>query len=169
MKETGRVFSTEMVRAISHERKTQTRILIDPKAEIKFFPGDNICVFKGKKINGEYCRFAPHEPYHVGDRMYVREAYSLIAPDHVVYRADYFESTAENVKWKPSLLMPKKYARLWLGIRNVSVQKISDITDIDAVKEGFTNRQEFLSYMIARYGNDVISAWCWVNDFIVDK
>jgi hypothetical protein len=68
--------------------------------------------------------------------------------------------------WEPSLHMPKSYARIWLNVTGITVRKVSDITNDEAVYEGFLGRVSFLYYMINKYGDDVINNWCWVINFI---
>ena len=37
---------------------------------------------------------------------------------------------------RPSIFMPKKYARTWLKIKDIRVEKVQDINDIDSLAEG---------------------------------
>lgn len=102
-------------------------------------------------------------PYGVlGDRMWVRETFSLCTKgsdalsgtkyDHPWYRADADEYGllghdglgpvyAEELKWTPSIHMPKDLCRLWLEITEVRVQRIQEMEgqhplDSDAIAEG---------------------------------
>lgn len=43
---------------------------------------------------------------------------------------------SHNGEWKPSLFMPKEAARIWLKVTDVSVERLNDITDKDAEREG---------------------------------
>lgn len=51
------------------------------------------------------------------------------------YLADEDEPLS-GLKWRPSIHMPKAAARIWLKVENVSVQRLKDITEEDAVAEG---------------------------------
>jgi hypothetical protein len=43
---------------------------------------------------------------------------------------------ADGLKWRPSIFMPKEAARLFLQVANVRVERLQDITEEDALKEG---------------------------------
>ena len=40
-------------------------------------------------------------------------------------------------EWRPSIYMPKEAARIWLKVLDVRVEMLRDITDTQAIKEGF--------------------------------
>lgn len=40
------------------------------------------------------------------------------------------------VKWKPSIFMPKNAARIWLRVKSVKAERLQDITEEDAYREG---------------------------------
>lgn len=65
--------------------------------------------------------------------------------DGIVYKADYnnigehpdlYTCLEDEMYWKPSIHMPKKYARIFLKIINVRVEKLQDITRKDVLSEG---------------------------------
>lgn len=94
-------------------------------------------------------------PYHPGDILYVRETWAEI-PDlfgefpEYIYRANYAEESLKMddesgeagsdfpacVKWRPSIHMPKEAARLFLRVTGVRVERLRDITEEQAKKEG---------------------------------
>jgi hypothetical protein len=93
--------------------------------------------------------------YQVGDVLYVRETFKgawkpLNTPGWYVYiityKADgakvrYRETHLDTVdnwpdKWKPSIHMPKKFARTFLKVTGVRVELIQDISDNDIEAEG---------------------------------
>lgn len=41
-----------------------------------------------------------------------------------------------DAKWHPSIHMPKEAARIWLKVTNVRVERLQEITEDEAVKEG---------------------------------
>ena len=155
------LFNTEMVRAILDGRKTQTRRICnfnildderhfgcDKKSYIQLCDGDYGCPNCGGM------HFKKYQPkYKVDDVLYVRETFntfSNITMDNevgVVYKADNKEVILPcnrdyeceyvfNDKWKPSIHMPKKYARIFLKITNVRVERLQDIEYYGLAKEG---------------------------------
>lgn len=142
------LFNTEMVRAILDGRKGATRRIVKG-----FIPNDAIWGYTAFTPKGYIsCRgtFAdgygekffklPCEP---GDILYVRETWghpiSLNSDKQYVFRADKIaESGFKNDShiWYPSIHMPKEAARIWLKVTDVRVERLNDITDKDAEREG---------------------------------
>jgi hypothetical protein len=52
------------------------------------------------------------------------------------YRADFNKNAPSNITWKPSIHMPKAACRIFLEITNIRVERLKDISEEDAVKEG---------------------------------
>ena len=114
------IFSGPMVRALLDGRKTQTR-RITP------------------------CPLAKVE---VGDLLYVREAFTLTQLDTAVYRADATDEFGDRwnsievgdprkeVKWRPSIHMPRVKSRLTLRVNRVFFDPIQRISEADAIAEG---------------------------------
>ena len=141
MKETGMLFTSQMVRAILEGRKTQTRRVAKP---VKHPDLGNLYT-PGALAMGR-------EPQHVidracplgqpGDRIYVRETFSQ-HPEwgQLAFRADGEEFEDADgwlwePKWTPSIHMPKDLARIWLEITGVRVERIQEITPDDCIAEG---------------------------------
>lgn len=150
------LFNTEMVRAILDGRKTCTRRLV------KFLPGENsqwtgyikdgLMLYNGR--NEPCIRKVPYQP---GDIMYVRETwqylYELDGNEQIIegtgkyyYAAtdtipfdtyvDASGVTHERVPWHPSIHMPKEAARIWLKVTDVRVERLHEITEDGALREG---------------------------------
>ncbi|CAH6170695.1 hypothetical protein AI3055V1_3829 [Klebsiella pneumoniae] len=149
MKERGMIFNGEMVRAILDGRKTQTR------RPVKFPVLDkNLgCELAGNELAGElsagnYLNSAFGKP---GDRIWVRETWAdagASAPDLKLYRANYPEHVpsiyenvppAKEIRWTPSIHMPRTASRILLEITDVRVERLNSIHDVDAMREGIQN------------------------------
>lgn len=141
------LFNTEMVRAILENRKTCTRRVI------KGLPlcGPYDTVDEGRLfIADEGGDFHPAEAYsHIqpGDILYVRETWKQATGgtagpglyDKFLYKADEPQDTSGLMveeRWHPSIHMPKKAARIFLEVTYVRAERLHDITEEQAEKEG---------------------------------
>ena len=161
MKERPILFSAPMVNATLEGRKTQTRRVIKPQPE-EIIVGDMLqpgIYYRDADPDQQI-----HCPYgQPGDRLWVRETWAPFG-DYVLFRADgeeylspcetpgggYPENcrhhpgceacTAEGtlIKWRPSIHMPRWASRITLKIKSIRVERVHDITDEDAIKEGVT-------------------------------
>ena len=91
-------------------------------------------------------------PFKKGDILYVRETWGCYQEtwadaSYFLYRADYPEgattylySDGEHVcdlpKWKPSIHMPKEAARIFLRVKDVRVERLQEMNEVDTAKEG---------------------------------
>lgn len=138
-KELPILFNTQMVRAILNREKTSTRRIIKSintdietlKKACQYQPGDILYVretwehFECWNCEGDERGNCPKEPQkNVLDK--ICGCYMYRATDEI--RGD--------AKWHPSIHMPKKAARIWLKVTNVSVEHLQDITAEDALREG---------------------------------
>ena len=148
------LFNTDMVRAILDGRKTVTRRLIklpdgmsgrpigdcrDPDNPLGFM---NPCGIK-------------RPPYDVGDILYVRETWNTYCEGCLSKNLEsvlgstcahacgengngyYYKATDKNhVRWHPSIHMPKEAARIWLKVKDVRVERLQEITEEQAKREG---------------------------------
>lgn len=168
MKERPILFSTDMVKAIVAGKKTQTRRLVKLPAEMDINEVQVHRLFPDTTRQADYMFKPPTAiaqrncPYgHIGDRLYVRETYTTLAPEHqittpYVYKANadaYTEEIRQEYidrgypyKWKPSIHMPKAAARIWLEVTGVSVERIQDISEKDALAEGVLWAPEIYSH-----------------------
>ena len=158
------LFNTEMVKAILDGRKTCTRRLV------KFLPGENpqwtgyikdgLMLYNGK--NEPCIRKAPYQPE---DILYVRETWcSAYGGEKYFYLADKLTNREErsllnydDVKWHPSIHMPKEAARIWLKVTDVRVERLQDITEVGAINEGCIDDVEFAKGKSAR--NHFAALW----------
>lgn len=194
MTERGMIFNSEMVRAILDGRKTQTRRIIKDCTVGK----DPISKFIqiGKKFIGCYPEDVPELireccPYGVpGDRIWVRETWAdagASAPDLKLYRANYpahvpshYENVppASDIRWTPSIHMPRWASRITLEITRVRVERLNDISECDAKAEGAPTEccvigdKHFLGFRSlwkSIYGDESwrSNPWVWVIEFKV--
>lgn len=193
MKERGMIFNAEMVRAILDGRKTITRRIVKLSHE----RGMVNPVVRGRngEISSITCRLAPMLcPFgQPGDRIWVRETWAeagASAPELKLYRANYPEhvpSHYENVppvdeiRWTPSIHMPRWASRITLEITGVRVERLNAISEEDAMSEGVGHlykydeskpipkgaKRRFAELWQSIYGEESWQAnpWVWVIEF----
>lgn len=149
------LFDTEMVRAILDGRKTTMRKVIKPQLDglhtvIHYDYDENYCSVMCGGANTINSAMVLHDreeriemPYAIGDILYVKEMWQHLYMSERVYiyaaDADGREKFASNWKgdWKPAIHMPKKAARVFLRVTDMWIERLQDITETDARKEGF--------------------------------
>ncbi len=127
------LFNTAMVRAILEGRKTVTRRLVKPQPG---YGGIQKQLFRGKiRWHGIGRDWKP--PYRPGDILYVRETFCRQPSEEYpfVYMASV--ETPDAWAWTPSILMPREAARIFLRVTDVRVERLGDMTEADAISEGF--------------------------------
>lgn len=157
VKEHPIIFSTDMVKAILDERKTQTRRIMKPQPEL--IP-DDVPTYYGEKYWWSSREFRsmvrlpddigcmPSQcPYgQVGDRLWVRETFAINFKGQIMtkaqkeYLADMLDITEQvnkiNIKWTSPYFMKKENAPHWLEITEVRVERVQEITEQDVLAEG---------------------------------
>ena len=133
-KEKSILFNTVMVKAILDGQKTQTRRISTDVAGL---------VYKNTFS-------VPSSRYQVGDILYVREAFGEYyemcnhgnfcdCEPKIIYKAGnnfpYDKSLIK--KWKPSIHMAKEYARIFLHVKSIRVERLQDISIDDCRAEGW--------------------------------
>lgn len=145
------LFSGPMVRAILEGRKTQTRRIIKPQPPDGAHPFFILCS-NYEKDEGRW-RFAANKdhlsetvlgpitcPYgKPGDRLWVREGHALDG-SQVFYRAGHAEAESSgprvDIRWRPSIFMPRWASRITLEITGVRVERLQEISEADCLEEG---------------------------------
>lgn len=153
------LFNTGMVQAILEGRKTVTRRVLkhQPVYEENIaYIGNGVYRFEhyGFDLSKDWLNISlaksegKNIPFEVGDILYVRETWSIHecvkcqagipalggeCKCKYVYRASY---GATDFRWKPSIHMPKKAARIFLKVTDVRVERLQEITPKDAWEEG---------------------------------
>lgn len=138
------LFNTEMVEAVLDGIKHCTRRVVkgytpkDAKFGYTAFTPKGCISCRGIFEDGYGEKFFKM-PYQKGDILYVRETW-FKGLKRYMYRADYTDSEKYyqngeevNMKWKPSIHMPKEAARIWLKVTDVRVERLQDI-DINGIR-----------------------------------
>lgn len=133
------LFNKPMVQALLEHRKTTTRRIIKPKDSQILRP-----------------------PYSPEDILWVRETWTQTPDGTYWYKADNlcngclengtcipkgvqkhktcklcdYEAGYENIKWHPSIHMRKEAARIFLRVKAVRVERLTQITEQEAINEG---------------------------------
>lgn len=146
------LFSGPMVRAILDGSKMQTRRVVRGRA-LEWLAPD---MFTPEYVADPGNRLSPYG--YAGDRLWVRETWCPVDDREydgerwVDYRAtpryeashpagwDAAPEDAEALKWRPSIHMPRWASRLTLRVTDVRIERIQDITELDAEAEGLTKR-----------------------------
>lgn len=166
------LFNTEMVRAIMDGRKTVTRRVVKPQPIYTIVPD--------KKHRKPMSFFVDSErwikpPCQSGEILYVRETWAAwsrtegIAPK-IHYKAD--GECLKDVKWHPSIHMPREAARIFLRVKDVRVERLQDIDDDGVAAEGIEIGAPFDDLWdgtikksdIPIYGWNA-NPWVWVIEF----
>lgn len=132
------LFNTEMVKTILDGRKTVTRRLIKQHPQGYFEVNKNpVYIYDTNFSQGKIA-----SPCNVGDILYVRETW-FKGLERYIYKANYsnnekfYKDGKEiDMKWKPSIHMPKEAARIFLKVKDVRVERLQEITEEQALAEG---------------------------------
>ncbi|MBS6486401.1 hypothetical protein [Veillonella sp.] len=167
------LFNTAMVQAILEGRKTTTRRIIkdiEPFGKVLATPKG---IFSKEGL-------ARHGQYHIGDILYVRETWCdrwlpdgfLEGEERYGYKADGEpsyglwgnDSQCKLEVWIPSIHMPKEAARIFLKVISVEVERLNEMTEDEAVKEGA--EAGYLNISGGPFGNDDDpQEWTALEDF----
>lgn len=166
-KERPILFSGAMVRAIQTGSKTQTRRMVKPQPTRSLphtepFPGGDASWtihhplgwrwrtgFTADEGGGVPELLRNYCPYGVaGDKLWVRESFcenyfgdAQTWTQKHAYMAEWDRAAADLVpqpRWTPSIHMPRACSRITLEVTGVRVERLQDITEVDAKAEGVT-------------------------------
>jgi hypothetical protein len=169
MSELPMIFSAESVRAILELRKTQTRRLLNPQptAGWGFLGWGRDVDFYVKESDVNKAIFGTKDAhliqiiksrYNVGDIIWVKETwiaeYHPLAGARIRYKAGGEKDITGIAKnnpditythkegWNSPLFMPRWASRINLRVLDVRVEKVQDITEEDAIREGMWGANE---------------------------
>lgn len=150
----------DMVRAILRGEKTQTRRPVKPQPATGCIYSINGAHNAALHLTDAGCqvRYIPPTgrskdhlllcPFgHPGDRLWVRETFREYYPKEgwpapkALYKADGIArledtETGKTISWRPSIHMPRWASRITLEITDINVERVQDITEDEAIKEG---------------------------------
>jgi hypothetical protein len=164
------LFSTQMVQSIMNGSKTQTRRIIKPiTTEISALLMNIYTGADVERSKEELIRTAAL--VQKDDILWVRETFAdgLSNKEPYAYKAtskwDGFEDgtpeSFKDIKWKPSIFMPKEACRNFLKATNVRVEILQDISEEDALAEGVLK-----GYGFEQFHNYLKSGDKWKNSAI---
>lgn len=148
------LFNGDMVRAILDGRKTVTRRICKDANEyvvpdMSFYDSDKrtyaVHNYADKEHTDQLSTAERTCPICPGDILYVRETWYR-GLNRILYKANYSENEKFytngkeiQIKWHPSIHMPKEAARIWLKVKDVRVERLQEMSDDDCEKEGLEN------------------------------
>jgi hypothetical protein len=159
MKVVPMIFNTEMVKALLDGRKTVTRRPV----KVDYERGMKGPVVRGRNGEVSVLSFAPTAglcPFgNVGDLIYVRETFRLFNHSDECGCSDYCNCPPSGTpiylatcgddsesKWKPSIHMPRTASRLTLKVTNVRIERVQDISEEEAIKEGINKHHQLPAF-----------------------
>jgi hypothetical protein len=157
--------------------KTQTRRIIKDPDHYACLTGD--CPHWDRKLCDE--GMAVYSPYgKVGDRLWVQEAWAWPGEEAPLYKSDpaharIVEEWKQDVNccqvtWLTAELMPRWACRTVLEITDVRVERLQNITQLDALHEGcdgLDHRASFFHLWNSIHGEGAwdLNPWVWVISF----
>lgn len=192
------LFNTEMVRAILDGRKSCTRRICKDANEctvpdMDYYDPDKrtyaVHNYADKKHTDKLSIAERTCPICPGDILYVRETWHK-GLERYIYRANYSDTEKFyrdgkeiEMKWHPSIHMPKEAARIWLKVTDVRVERLQDITSKQICKEGIEVEEPYVlngeekRYAFSRLWDSTVkksdldrygwnaNPWVWVIEF----
>jgi hypothetical protein len=151
------LFSGEMVRAILAGAKTQTRRVVKPQPHaetIRALRSHDRWWYFDRIEEGEFGEVVQQDatrcPYgQPGGHLWVREAWACpkqlggsYQREKLLHREAFERENGDwrgwrgNLRWKPSIHMPRWASRITLEITYVRVERVQEISEEDAIAEG---------------------------------
>lgn len=95
----------------------------------------------------EYEEYYCKPRYQPGEVVYLKEPYKIGFDDHLPYYKYLtdIKLPAGIDRWENKLFMPAKYARYFIRIKDVRVENVGDISNDDAICEGFNSKENFIN------------------------
>ena len=142
------LFKEHLLKQIVKGKKTQTRRThglekinvnpdqyeIDSWGFIESFNG--YCIEFSHKQNKKAGIITCKAKYQVGDIVYLKENYCFDEDGEIIYQCDVPVEKRKNFTWKSKLMMPEANARHFVQITGIRCERLTDISDTDAIAEG---------------------------------
>ncbi|TXH52329.1 MAG: ASCH domain-containing protein [Desulfurellales bacterium] len=174
MKETPIIFSPEVAQLVHEGKKTVIRRPIEPSGWEVLEEDDEIF----REAMAGQCQYKP------GDLLWVRNSfYDLPASSTNPGNYQIWDEVTKIVRWKtgeeihggnphlddwrhrPSIHMPKWACRTWLKVLKVSVERVQEITEEEAAKEGVSLAEFRVKWEKLYPGSWDRNAWVFAIDF----
>ncbi|EOX3482088.1 hypothetical protein ACPFUU_001603 [Vibrio cholerae] len=148
MKVVPMIFNTDMVKALMAGDKVVTR---RPAKNLSFSERVGFIVGEWAYGIGWNLRETMNNcirsksakcPSKIGDLIYVRETFGCCGV-RSVYKADDDGASCMVKKWTPSIHMPRAASRLTLKVTDVRIERVQDITEEQAVREGIISTEDY--------------------------
>jgi len=162
------LFTGAMVRAILSGSKSQTRRVV--KYQAPDLVDDDGWPLVDRSIDGigEVRAACPYgQPG--GGRLYVREtwaaphAYDHLPPRLIPQDARIHYAATEDrggLLWRPSIHMPRWASRITLEVTGVRVERLQDISEVDAISEGVRQMRDGSECWVGREGpRGLVTPW----------
>ncbi|WP_158120566.1 hypothetical protein [Vibrio metoecus] len=170
MKVVPMIFNTDMVKALMAGDKFVTRrpAKLSSRSIEQGVAFNNICqVFRSKEpylytvvLDDDFDHNATFSvPCRTGDLIYVRETFRLFNHSDECGCSDYCSCPPSGTpvyfatcggdsesKWKPSIHMPRTASRLTLKVTDVRIERVQDITEEQAIKEGINKHHQIPAF-----------------------
>ena len=154
----GKIFNAQEVQAMLNGSKVIFREVIKPQPiqPEGFSDAYFDCYNKGNqwnwwtKDNKQLLGQIVKCPYQVGQKIFCKEVFGEDWFNDICYKAtdqaDYAVSS-----WKPAQHMKQEHSRLTLLIKEIRVERLAELSEEDAIKEGVMNDLRIVHYHPVEY------------------
>ena len=167
------IFSAPMVRSVLDGSKTVTRRVV--KYQAPDLVDDDGWPLVDRSIDGigEVRAACPYG--QSGDRLWVRETWQAIDGNELALRImtephpsrgwiEYAATVPEGheppPRWRPSIHMPRWSSRITLEVTGVRVERMQDISEVDAISEGVRQMRDGSECWVGREGpRGLVTPW----------
>ena len=136
----GKIFNAQKVQAIISGDCTMFREVVKPQ------PRKDVLEYTVDRVN-----LIDRCPYKVGQEIFVKESFVDFRNNNsdIFYKHDFEINNGLDIvdlKWKPAQHMKQEHSRITLRIKEIRVERLADISEEDAIKEGATSRPNCNGY-----------------------